>query len=345
MKLNYLSELELFRKTCLYEMFRDCPLGFVDVGASGGIHQLINPMVSLVHCTSFEPDTTAYNELLERYKEDNPFAGISIYNAAVGGSKGLQSLYMTKSMVNTSLLEPNKDFASRYGVNGLEVVGVCDVQTNTLDGLFYNDCNDDYSKLKQHLAEFVKLDCQGVEYDILQGASRTLNEQTSVLYVEVEFTKLYREQKTFSDVDLLLKEKGYSLYGLYPHYISSKRLDRRNEDTEERMIWADALYFKDPLDTPSSLKLRDIAVILISALLTHYYDYALELNDRFFTGADAKTLATLIHSLSNVRRSELEKDVKLMLESVKNEPQNAFLHAKKFIDKNSSNSNIDYIEI
>lgn len=341
MKLNSLVELDLFRKSCLFEIFRNCPLGFVDAGASGGVHPIINPIASLVHSTSFEPDHNAYKTLLKQYASNNPFAEISIHNAAIGAQKGLQDLYMTKSLVNSSLLEPNQDFALRYSVNGFEVVGHCEVITDTLDGLLYNECILN----SKRLAEFVKLDCQGIEYDILIGAEQTMAEQSSVLYLEVGFTKLYKKQKVFADVDRLLQQRGYSLYGLYPHYISGNRLNRRTEGTEERIIWADALYFKDPLENKLLLSLREIAVILLGALLTRYYDYALELSDCYFSASDAEDLRALIHYLADYERIELELDARNMAESLATHPDKVFLFAKKFIDRNGGNSNLDFMKI
>ena len=56
---------------------------------------------------------------------------------------------------------------------------------------------------------FLSLDTQGSEYDILCGASGALKSDVVALVVEVEFHPLYRQQKLFGDLTDFLAEKGF----------------------------------------------------------------------------------------------------------------------------------------
>ena len=57
--------------------------------------------------------------------------------------------------------------------------------------------------------DFLSLDTQGSEYEILLGARRVLRENVVAVVAEVEFHPIYCGQKLFGDVSRLLAECGY----------------------------------------------------------------------------------------------------------------------------------------
>ena len=59
--------------------------------------------------------------------------------------------------------------------------------------------------------DYLKIDVQGAELDILHGSTRRLA-RAVVVHTEVEFAPLYSEQPLFSDVDKALREAGYGLF-------------------------------------------------------------------------------------------------------------------------------------
>jgi FkbM family methyltransferase len=341
--LNSISNNKDFQDSCLGETFRQKPLGFVDVGSSGGIHPLILPVASLTHCTCFEPDKASYDALVNKYSEGNLFAGMTILKTAVAESKGTRDLFVTKSQVNSSLLEPNDELVSRYKVSGFQVEKKIPLETKSLDSLLAGGNEGD------RLGEFVKLDCQGVEYEILQGATNILEGHCMSLWCELEFFPMYRNQRTFAEVDLFLRGKGFVLYGLYPNYVSAKKLNRREFETEERIVWADALYFKDPLaalNRDRTFGKREIHVLLISAILARYYDFALDiLGSCGFNKEDQGRLGELIQFLAKRDRDNIERDLHTLIDKVGRRTGDSYLLAKKFIDRHGSNNNIDFINL
>ncbi len=56
---------------------------------------------------------------------------------------------------------------------------------------------------------FLSLDTQGSEHEILLGASKVLKSDVVATVVEVEFSALYKGQKTFGDILALLSERGF----------------------------------------------------------------------------------------------------------------------------------------
>ena len=340
--MNSIFENPHFKCTRLDTIFREKPLGFIDIGSSGGIYPPILPFAPLAHCTCFEPDKKAYRELKQTYKTKKQFSEITIFNIAIGSKAAHRKLHVTKSAVNTSLLKPNDELISRYNLTGLQLKEIDTVKTESLDNVIFQD-----GHRGERLGEFIKMDCQGAEYEILKGAEKTLQEQCVALYIEVEFLKPYEKQRIFSELDLFLRKRGFQLYGLYPHYISTKKIDRRKFDTEERIIWADAVYFKDPIDLVNRKRKysqRDFEVLLLVAMLTHYYDFALEIVDMYFNEApDSRHMRNLVLSLAEDRKRVIEDDIEELLAGCIKEPEKRYLLTKKFIDRHKSNNSMDFL--
>ena len=65
-----------------------------------------------------------------------------------------------------------------------------------------------------HRPDFLSIDTQGSEYEILQGAKDTLRSSVLALIVEVEFHPLYQGQRLFGDLSTLLSDQGFSFVRL-----------------------------------------------------------------------------------------------------------------------------------
>lgn len=344
MLLNSIVKNPHFKKSSLYASFSKEPLSFIDIGAAGSVHPLITSFASLTNCTCFEPSKRAYEELLKKYEKKNPFSKINILNTAVSNEKTVKKLYVTKREVNTSLLEPSDKLLNRYNLAGFQIKKTVSVKTDTIDEIIFRR-----QKKNARLGEFIKMDCQGAEYNILEGAERALNERCVTLYLETEFFKMYKNQKIFSEIDLFLRDKGFQLYGIYPHYISTKKLDRKRYDSEERILWADALYFKDCLNVAnnnSEVSIRDIEVLLITAILTRFYDFALEILERYYKDKDDyHHIKNLITDVAESDKKIIEDGVDKLIKDVDKFPEKKYLLAKKFIDEHKSNNSVDFINI
>lgn len=343
--INSLSEDALFKRTSLADTFKKIPLGFIDAGAAGGVHTLVIPIASLVHCTCFEPDPDAYNTLWNNQTEKKIFSGYKIINKALGiKASDSVPIYLTVSRVNSSLLRPRSMLVKRYDVNGFKLEKEVNVPTVTLD-MIVCSCEN----INSRLGEFIKLDCQGAEYDILEGSQKTLEGQCIAIWCEVELFKMYERQKVFSEIDLFLNEKGFRLYGFYPNYISTKKLDRNIYETEERIIWADALYFKDPLSDQNKKRhytKRELDTLLLTAILTGFYDFALELIAEFYQADLTKDmLIKLIKKQAAHKKDIFVKDFQELLINCTENQENSYILGKKFVDKYSCNNNIDYIKV
>jgi len=254
---------------------REEGLGFVDVGVRGGIHSVVEPVAGATTVLAFEPDREEAARLRARYAGPAPWREVIIEEAALADSAGPAFLHLTSANTNASLRPVNRSFVDRYRMVKFQPVGVATVHATTLDHVLA----ERYANGSPH-GEFIKLDTQGTEHEILSGATQTLSARTVALLVEVWYCEAYDGQKFFSDIDRFLRSLGFSCYGMSLHYRSRKLLDKRREVTRERPLWADAVFLKDPLPGgPVRVELseRQLHALFVSAALLRYYDFALEL--------------------------------------------------------------------
>lgn len=159
--------------------------------------------------------------------------------------------------MTSSLLEPNVDLLAMF--HGLRdvtrVVETSRVQTVRLD---------DIPEVKG--ADYLKLDVQGGELMVLQGAIATLRD-ILVLHTEVEFVPMYKGQALFSDVDAFLRGQGLVLHKISGMKGATFRLpgvDVELPGAVNQMMWGEAVYIRDFMklgELPAAALLK-LAVIL-----------------------------------------------------------------------------------
>jgi len=185
------------------------------------------------------------------------------------GIGGPATFHVARFNPTSSLLEPNMAFLSKFVAlpQMCETLTTQTVRTTRLD---------DIGEIAG--CDFLKIDVQGGELDVLKGAVRILREVVTV-HCEVEFAPIYKEQPLFADVDSTLRavdfelidfiNAGYSSYADLPRPLSQSRL-----------LWAEAVYFRSPehLAALSSAKLLTAAFIAhvnygMYDLAAHYLAY------------------------------------------------------------------------
>ncbi|OGL48251.1 MAG: hypothetical protein A3C43_04330 [Candidatus Schekmanbacteria bacterium RIFCSPHIGHO2_02_FULL_38_11] len=110
---------------------------------------------------------------------------------------------------------------------------------------------------------------------------------------------------------------------------------------------ADALYFKDPFDPANKNRnffKRNIEVLLLTAILTYFYDFALEIVECYYTDkTDSGHIRDLVLSMAAIQSKTIENSLNCLLEDDRTNPSKTYLLAKKFIDKYKSNNDVDFI--
>jgi FkbM family methyltransferase len=186
---------------------------------------------------------------------------------------GEATLYVTKSLWCTSLYAPNETYLARFdGLSELMNLDFSvDIETTTLDEF----CRD--SGIAE--IDFLQIDVQGADLDVLQGGSKLL-ERCKAVQTEVEFSHLYINQPLFADVDVYLRKHGFTLFDLSIATRTRAISPIRSTIRSGQILWGDAFYLRDLIreDINPDLKTPDqILKLACIADIIDFPDYALEL--------------------------------------------------------------------
>jgi FkbM family methyltransferase len=153
---------------------------------------------------SFEPFPETYERLVETCAR---FPRIKPMKEALGAVEAIQPLFLTQYSLTHSLL-PTADEAVKYLGSAVAPVGQHDVRTTTLDAFA--------ESMAIQRIDLLKLDVQGYELKVLEGAKRLLDQRRiSLVFSELNFVPLYKDQACFHEVYECLIEAGFGLVGLY----------------------------------------------------------------------------------------------------------------------------------
>ena len=129
----------------------------IDVG--GHVGESIDRFLKLeknVTIHSFEPDNVSYQEMFKKYKK---FNNIRLNNLALGSKKSTKIFYINNDSQTSSFYRVNNKF--KFENKKFKTVKTKKISVESLD----NYCNK--NKIKK--INFLKLDCQGWEKEILFG--------------------------------------------------------------------------------------------------------------------------------------------------------------------------------
>jgi FkbM family methyltransferase len=194
---------------------------------------------------------------------------------ALGRSCGEQILYVTHAPMCSSLYPPNEPFLSRFA--GLyEAAGLdfqIEIETVTLDQF----CD----KEKILDIDFLQIDVQGADLDVLEGAIKLLSRSVLAVQIEVEFSELYQGQPLFSDVDAFLRERHFSLFDIETSHVPRACAPLTSSRRSGQLLWGEAFYLRDLLLTDGLLMQFQTSEHLLKLVciadILDFTDYALEL--------------------------------------------------------------------
>lgn len=197
------------------------PLSFVlDVGANEG--QWLTSLLVLVPVKEawvFEPNPDAMQRCRMRAAQ---YPGITFHEVAVGAVLGRAVLHVTQSSDFSSLLIPNTTLIeAHYSNNPAKIIAEQMVEVTTLDKIV---------PLSKEI-DLLKIDVQGVEREVLQGASLTLK-RTAAILLEVNLRSHYDGDQTFGSLYSVLEARGFELWSMSQPYLG----------TSGEALWADALF-------------------------------------------------------------------------------------------------------
>jgi len=96
--------------------------------------------------------------------------------------------------------------------------------------------------------DVLKIDVQGAERLVFDGAAQRLDE-CLVVWTEVEFIPLYKNQPLFGDIDARLRSHGLQFLcfaGLSDRSLASWPKTGARRPMRPQQLWADAIYVPQP---------------------------------------------------------------------------------------------------
>lgn len=192
----------------------------------------------------------------------------------LSNSVGEKTLYVTNDPMCSSLYPPNEVFLARLSqmVEYSSLSFTVDVETTTLD-TFCQEANITS-------VDFLQVDVQGAELQVLEGATMLLETSVLAVQVEVEYAPLYLNQPLFADVDRFLRAQGFTLFDLTASHRVRARSAVMNTEHPGQILWGNGFYFRDLLQdaSPDRLPPPDrLFKLACIADVMNFSDYALEL--------------------------------------------------------------------
>ncbi len=172
---------------------------------------------------SFEPLSQAHSELLQASAGDPMWD--TYLRCALGDQDGEVDINIARNSESSSILsmlESHRNAAPETAYLGKEVVPI-----KTLDAVA-----DQY--LKDASAPFLKIDTQGFEWQVLDGARKTLPHIKGIL-VELSLIPLYDGQHLWREVIDRLEAEGFTLWAFKPVFF---------DKATGRTLQVDGVFFR-----------------------------------------------------------------------------------------------------
>ncbi len=178
---------------------------------------------------SFEPDPTAFASLVEVTKH---YKNIKQHNIGFGDRDDKMDLFINKVSGGNSLLALSDNINQFAKGDWTEKIGTKQVNIKTLNTF----CKEN----KIDKIDLLKIDTQGYELKIIEGADKVIIPSfTKIIYIEVLFVELYKQQAFFADIFKILTERGYRLVGFYNKF---NKLEKPHY-----LLWCDAVFVCDEM--------------------------------------------------------------------------------------------------
>ena len=239
-------------------IFADDPVTVVDVGARWGFNEEWKAFGDCLRVYCFEPD----KEECERLNA-SAGANVSYLPFALGARTGDATLYHTRLSASTGLYRTNWDFFSRL-LNRDNAI------TDKEETIRVTTLDEALNTAGVQSIDFLKLDVEGAELDVLMGGARYLAMPRLIgVLSEFRFHQEINGSPAFWQLDAHLQKFGFRLFDMHFSHQSRRVLpyeslaDYRLPDGDRffaytihgQVMDGDGLYFRDLL-IPANSSIR-----------------------------------------------------------------------------------------
>lgn len=206
-----------------------------------------------------------------------------IFPYCLGRAEGKAPFYILRDQYRSSLFRFKKERLGQYSHNNqfswdadpesMEVLEEIEVDLVTLDGCL---ARPDFNAPPP---DFLSLDTQGSELDVMIGAENTIRRDALAVCTEVEFVELYENQPLYGDIRDYLQARGFQLFDLEVQPAEG-RSNRTPIGLRGRgqILAGEALFLKDIKTIAETHPQPELGLLKLAfiAFVYHYFDYAVE---------------------------------------------------------------------
>jgi FkbM family methyltransferase len=235
--------MDIYINKCFERYYSASPLTLIDVGARFGLQENWKAAQKHLEVIAFEADE-------EEFKRLQKLGGNTTYlNAALHHKKTTIDFHLTKSGGSSSMFRPRREFLDDFPESErYDIAKTIQMETDTLDNCLDGNSIGDI--------DFVKIDTEGSELFILEGASETLTNRGILgIEIEVAFAQMHDGRAFFSDIDRFLKSHQFELFDLKPFYWK-RNTGKTYGGPKGQLVFADALYLRS-FDAMNALLLEE----------------------------------------------------------------------------------------
>ena len=175
---------------------------------------------------SFEPLSSSHERLIRASKSDPSWI---VHPRAAVGSRSGRTIINISNNGQSSSLKKMLDRHVKYAPDSA-IVGSEEVEVVALDDCFFM-----YAAPAD--LTYLKIDTQGFELEVLQGASRVLS-HVDILEMEMSVVELYEDASNYLELLEYAQQHGFILWGLSPAFV---------DDKSKRLLQFDALFVRGEL--------------------------------------------------------------------------------------------------
>tara|TARA_B100001094_G_C18062275_1_gene735668 strand:- start:165 stop:1067 length:903 start_codon:yes stop_codon:yes gene_type:complete len=294
--MKVLSRLNAFLKK------RKIKFNYVDVGAREDISNIWKKLEDNINVFGFETDL----DELKRLK--NKFPSRTYYEFGLWSKEEDLKLYITSDASSSSIYKPNLNENKKYKIKYHEcrnLKKVVNVKCKKMDQLLTTT------------PDFIKIDTQGSEYEIIKGARKLLTSNCPLISLETWTRDVYKNSPTMDKTISLMREYGYEILDM-ELCASEKHKTNFRTISKQTISGYEITFGKKNIEMIKDLNSKIKYVLLLD--LFGYKDMAINLNENFIKNSDLNLFLFLSSRTRNNLDVLFRKALKIIFKRIIGEP-------------------------